>query len=101
MVALGGNAALVKWRLAFGDTRLNSLQSKLTLTHIRKMDRQDIRIQARKVAQDKRVAQRRISRPPKTRSNSLRAFFWLVSKRLKRKRPADFLFTPLQETMVF
>lgn len=68
MVALGGNAALVKWRLAFGVWRLailNSLQSKLTLTHIRKMDRQDIRIQARKVAQDKRVAQRRI--PPKTR----------------------------------
>lgn len=63
MVALGGNAALVKWRLAFGVWRY-STHSRNSLTHIRKMDRQDIRIQARKVAQDKRVAQRI---PPKTR----------------------------------
>lgn len=45
MVALGGNAALVKWRLAFGVWRLAILDSlnSLTyeLTHIRKMDRQD------------------------------------------------------------
>lgn len=70
MVALGGNAALVKWRLAFGVWRLAILDSThathlLTLTHIRKMDRQDIRIQARKVAQDKRVAQRQNPAPQK------------------------------------
>lgn len=78
MVALGGNAALVKWRLAFGVWRLAILDSThathlLTLTHIRKMDRQDIRIQARKVTQDTSCTEKN---HPKNQINLLRAFFF-------------------------
>lgn len=77
MVALGGNAALVKWRLAVGGWRLailDSLQSKLTLTHIRKMDRQDIRIQARKSGTRQESCTEENS--PQNQINLLRAFFF-------------------------
>lgn len=68
MVALGGNAALVKWRLAFGvwrySTQLTFSQNSHLLTLGRWIDR-IYEFKHEKVAQDKRVAQRRIL--PKTR----------------------------------
>lgn len=79
MVALGGNAALVKWRLAFGVWQYSThsthfSQNSHLLTLGRWIDRVIYEFKHEKVAQDKRIAQRRIQ-PPKTRSNSLRAFF--------------------------
>lgn len=80
MVALGGNAALVKWRLAFGVWRLAILdsthfsQNSHLLTLGRWIDK-IYEFKHEKVAQDTSCTE---ENSPKNQINLLRDFFFLV-----------------------
>lgn len=85
MVALGGNAALVKWRLAFGvwrySTQLTFSQNSHLLTLGRWIDR-IYEFQHEKVAQDTSCTEKN---PLKNQINLLRAFFSRISRGLTKK----------------